>query len=526
MSARVAYDKDTGQRFVQTEGGEWIPAEEAGLLAQAGRQFASLGSGIKGAFGELTDQPELVAAAQRESEERNRVFQGADLADPIQSMVGQALPALATAPLSAGGLMGSLALNTGLGAVESAFDIDEGGGYGNRAFAGGVAGLAGDLGGRAIGRIWNTAKGLAGDLTQGRRAAANPKAAEFEAAGGTLLQSQRMTPNSPEALAMQRLEQGADASVFSPGLQNEAKEANRINYRDRLFEAVGLQPGQFDNVGPDAIGEAHRRLSDEFGNVAAQATAQGPIPISQDLADRIATTRGQIPDLIARGRFQGLQSGVLSGNEWNIARRALAQDAANRAGKGQYELADEIFADIEELDRVMEGLVGPGLLQDFARAREQYRVLRIASKQGVINADGDISVKSLNNALNQGTGFGTTARTGAPTVNPESKNLIDLARLGSSSEFQPFRSSGTAENTAAQRMAGALVNPLDWAQLAGEVAMPLAVGISSRGGGRAVSGLMTPAPAQAARAGGIAGRGVLDEALYPFVGVDDERLTQ
>jgi hypothetical protein len=520
-------ENEAGDRFYQQEDGTLVPSprETESIAAQAGRQLADLGSGIKYLYGDITDNQALMSEAERETAQRSRYFAGADERAPIRSFVGQALPAAATFPITGGAsLVGQLATNMGLGAAESALDMGEGGSMGQRAIAGAGGGLLGDIGGRVLGRIWNTARGLTRDITRGRGVAASPSAQEAEDLGLSLLESQRMAQNSPEMRTMQRLEQGAEASMFSPGLQRAQQEANQAVYRDAALEAIGLPSGSFDDLGPDALREANNRLSQGFSNVASQAAESGPTQIGDELAERILNTRGQIKDLRARGRFQGLDDGVLSGTEWGIARRALASDAARAAADGKYELADDIFADVEELDRIIERNVGPEVLDEFARLREQYRVFKILSKQGVVKSDGDVSVRNLNRALQAGTGFGTTAQQGLQTTNEQSKRLIDLARVGARPELQPFRSSGTAENLSAQRVAGMALDPTQWLSLVGEAAAPVGVGITSRRGGRAVTGALTPGPIQARVGGNIAGRGMLDEVLYPFVGVDDERI--
>jgi PAS domain-containing protein len=522
---RTIVNDVTGERAVLMDDGSIIPAPEAGLMAQAGRQVADLGSGIMSAYGNLTDNPELVARAEAETARRNQLFQGTDILDPYTSMAGQAIPGLATFPITGGaGLAGQVATNIGIGAAESALDLGEGGTFLERGVAGGAGGLIGDVAGRTLGRVFNMARGLANDIRMGRGTAENVAARQADELGIPTLASQRLEPGTQAQRQMERLEQGAAASIAPPGVFREVAEGKARVFNEAAQEAIGLAPGEFDRLGPDALLEANRRISEGFADVAANAASQGPIQIGEELATRIANTRGQIPQLQARGRFQGLADGVLSGNEWNVARRALAQDAANAAAKGDYELADDIFADVEQLDRIMEPLMGTDTLENFARLREQYRVFKILSKPGVIRQDGEVSIRNLNRALNAGTGFGTTAQQGLPTVNPESKRLIDVARVGSDPSLQEFRSSGTAENQALREFIGdSLSGPLGPVRAAAQLAAPAAVGAASSGGGRGVIGLTTPAPVQAVTAGGAVGRSLLDEALYPFVGVEDER---
>lgn len=513
-----------GQRWLQEDSGEMVLAERAGLMAQAGRQVAELGGGIQELYGQVTGDDEMVARAQAEAAERNAIFRGTDAADPITSMVGQAIPSLATLPFGgAGNIARQVAVNAGIGAGESALDIGAGGENWQRGIAGGAAAVGGDMVGRVLGRAGNIIRGGFKDMRLGRGAPDSARAARAEEMGLELLESQRMTPGSDEQRLMQRLEQGAESSMFSPGLQQAAQATNEGVYRDAVLRAVGLPDGSFEDLGADALTAANVRLSEEFGDIAAEAASAGALDISEDLAGRIANTRGQVPDLIKRGRFAGLADGKLSGNEWNVARRALAQDAAKAAGKGEYELADDIFADVEELDRLIEPLIGEEALERFASAREQYRVLKIISKQGVINQGDQVSVRNLNRNLRAGTGFGDAAKQGRPTTNMETSELIELAKVGADPALQLFRSSGTAENLSAQRMAGMALDPTQWLSVAGEAAAPMVVGAASSRGGRSVRGALTPAPVQAAVGGQQVGRSILDEALYPFVGIEDER---
>lgn len=521
MMGQLIQNDETGEIVWLADNGQIQQIEEPGLLAQAGRQIADLGSGIKAAYGTLAEQPALVNQARAETTARNQVFAPADAAFPVQSMVGQAIPSLATAPITGGAsVVGQLAANVGIGAAESALDLGEGGSFAERGAAGALGGILGDLGGRMIGRVVGGAKGLIDDIRLGRGVAENPVAAEAEQMGLRTLASQRMAPGSQAQRQMQRLEQSAEASIFPPGLQREAAEGNAEVFRDTAMEAIGLPAGSFDNLGPDALREANEQLAQGFEGIAAQASAAGDIPVGEQLAERIAGTRGQIRQLIARGELPGLQNGVLRGADYTTARAALAEDAANAAARGEYRLAESLFDDVDQLDALIEPNLAPDALQEFARLREQYRVFKILNGSGVINQAGDVSVRNLNRKLQGGTGFGNTARQGLDTVNPESSRLIDVARIGANPELQPFRSSGTAENQALRDFLGQLATQPVAA--AGQLAAPVAVAASSRGGGRGVAGLVSPAPAQARVAGSAAGRGLLDELFYPFIGSEDD----
>jgi hypothetical protein len=512
--------------FLEPDGSITV-VDNPGKLGFAWKQAQELVAGGAEIAGKVSGFDGLEDWANKRAYEIDEEYGDASELYPFDSFVGEALPGVATMPITGGTSMwGQLATSAAIGAAESALDIGEGGHPAQRAVAGAAGGLLGEGGGRVLGRIWNSAKGLFNDIKLGRDVAVNPKARDAEDMGFELLESQRMAPNSQEQRVMQRLEQGAESSMFSPGLQASARETNQGVIRERVLDAIGLDPVDFDAMGPEALKAADTRLSEGFTEIASEAAGTGPITLGDDLASAIKNTRGQISDLMKRGRFQGLEDNIISGQEWNIARRALAQDAANAAGKGQYEMADELYADVEALDQIMDERIGPDLRNQFSRLREQYRVLKIVNKSGVINENGEIAMKSLNRRLREGTGFGDTAKMDRGTFNGETQELLDAARLGASPEFQPFRSSGTAENLSAQRVAGMAFDPTQWLSLAGEVAAPAATGVASKRGGRAVTGALTPSPVPFKDAGAAVGRSMLDESLYPFVGIEDERQLQ
>jgi hypothetical protein len=492
------------------------PTIEAALI-NAGETFTDIGRGIRNLDADTQEQLQL----QREGQQSNRALEGLRGEFPIASAIGQALPSLATAPISGASMLGSLGVQAGLGAVEGLLthDPSDTSQFDNLAL-GAAAGVVGDIGGRMAGRVLSGVKGLVQDFTSSIKPnAANPVAAAFEAKGGRTLASQRMDQTGAGVDAVRNMESGAQSSLFTPKVFRETIENNRQLYNQTALNAIGGIDA--DDLGPDVLGLATDQLSDTFSDISSQVANQTPFAVGGDLAERIAGTKGQIPDLIKRGRFKGLESGVLSGEEWSVARRALAQDAADNAARGRYELADDIFADVEALDRLIEDRLGPDLLTDFARAREQYRVLEILQKPGVIK-DGDVSIKVLNNRLQGKQGFGKTARLGRQTNNAESMELIDIARLGADRSLQPAADSGTAGRLALRDLVGSAATG-DAFGLVSQLAAPAAVGVSEAGGGRAVSGLVNPAPAVSGQLGGAAGRGFLDEALYPFIGSQDDR---
>ncbi len=531
---REIWDEVTGLRYIQTDDGDLIPAPEAGLLAQAGRQFADLGSGIKYAYGDITDQPELMASATAETEERNRLFRGTDLADPVTSAVGQALPGLATAPL------GGLGTGLVLGAGESALDLGEGGTMAQRAAAGGAGALLGEFGGHVLGRVAKMARGLMDDFVGIRRVADNPKAAAYEALGGSTLAYQRMADEAPGRGFAENAVAGAEASLVPTNVLKETFAANDKLHRDSLVEAVGLEPGKYDVLGQDFVSDALDRFNEGFQEVAKTAGERGTFDLSPAIGKKLASLP-EIKELIDLDDFQGLVRAkdapdnwypTITGDEWMDAREALSEAAANRFANGRSPAGRKLLAMVDALDADMRRHVPEEFLPEYARLREQYRVFSIAEKGRSISNDGQVNVATLRNNLDsKASGFGRTATGGGETVNPETRKLIDLMQAADNPEFKALRSSGTAERqmlaqessnaveAGAALMAG---DALPAAGFAARMMGPTVVGRTQMGSGNVYKAAFEPAPYQAVLAGRAAGRSMLDEYLYPLVGVRDE----
>jgi hypothetical protein len=526
-----------GNRFAFIDG-ELVPAEQASMLELAGRQFADFGSGAKAAYGELFDRPAMVAAADLETAARNEAFRGSDELDPIRNMVGQALPGAATAIISAPSVVGGLITSTGIGALESALDYGEPGTFAQRGAAGALGGALGEVGGRMIGRVWNMARGLADDLSAavtGRGAAANPAAQAYEDLGGSTLAYQRMEQGTrPQRLA-ERVTRGAEASANPPSVLREAFEANDALHNAAAIEAVGLNPDQYRVLGRDFTRDALDRFNQEFSDVAQVAAGAGDIVLDDVSAKKIAKLP-EIKELIELGEFQGLAEGKISGQEWMTAREAITEAASNRFANGRSKAGERLYGIVDDLDAQIGRYVPEDYLPQYARLREQYRVFKTLEAPNVIGNDGNVNVRSLRRRLDStGSGFGRTATGGGETTNTETSRLIELMQTADNPEFKAFSSSGTAENlavnnllsegaVAARDLAGG--DPRSMLGLGGKLMAPGVIGASQMGRGSTFTGAFTPAPGPARFAGEAAGRSMLDELLYPFVGVQDERQQQ
>ena len=424
-----------------------------------------------------------------------------------------------------------MALQAGIGALEGSLDYDPSGQFDNILMSAG-AGIAGDLGGRMAGRVVKGISGLVQDITRPRGAAVNAFADAFEEAGGTTLAYQRMAPGSRAALLAERAAQGAQASINPPTAIRAAQEANDALFRSQAVSAVGLDPAQFDNLGPEFKRAALDQFNAKFARVADAASGAGQLRIGDDVASRLQKLP-EIKELIDMGDMQDLSRGILSGEDWMTAREALMEAASHRMNNGRSPAGQKLFAMVDDLDEAIGQTLRDEFLPDYARLREQYRVFRLLERPNVINNSGEINVRSLHQALDsKGQGFGRTATAGGETVNPETRSLIDTVVAGDRPEFKAFRSSGTAENLAMdnaldsiEQAAGGLAegNPMPAAGLLGRLTAPGIVGASQLGEGRMFQGLVNGAGPRAGALGAATGRGAIDAYLYPFVGSEDER---
>lgn len=526
------YEETTGERFLLNPDGSTTPAPELGALdtvmVSSGKRLSDLGRGFRSMLGEDVTQ---------EAAEAERYFAPVEAESPYLAMVGEALPSLVTAPLSAGGVLAGSALQAGLGAAEGYLDYDPRATGGQRALAGALGGVIGEGGGRVAGRILNMARGLVSDLGGRvgpiRAPADNPAADAYERLGGQTLAYQRLEPDTKAARLAERAARGAEASINPPTVIRQTLAQNDKLHRDVAAKAVGLDPRQFNNLGPDFIDAAETRFNEAFTAVEQNARAAGDITVSETLASKLGRLRAIKDAKQDFGLFESLDRGVLGPGEYVEARNTLA-DAIQSAYANTPKAAKRLELLLEELDGEMEQKLGKQFGEDFARLREQYRVFSILEAPNVIDAQGNINVRTLNNRLKSKTsGFGRTATAAKSTTNSETGDLITLMRAADNPEFKAFSTSRTAENlqlgqtvdAAAEAAAGLLSGDVrPGLGLLGRTTAPGIVGLSQMGGGGLYKGAYTPAPESVRRAGGVIGRSLLDEALYPFVGAEDERV--
>jgi hypothetical protein len=343
-----------------------------------------------------------------------------------------------------------------------------------------------------------------------------------------------MTPDTYGQKFAERFSQGAQVGMFPSTRQGRVLSANDELYKNTVADAVGLDGGLFDDLGEEFMDAAFNELEYGFNWVTRTAGDVGDFDLHPLTAETLQNS-GQVKQLIKLGDFKGLDANRLTGDEWVVARRALSQDAAKAFKNGDAEVGFKYNNMVAELDQLMESRVPEEFLPEFARLREQYRVLSILERPNVVGADGQVNSRTLNRALqSRNQGFGRTATRGQEAVNPETTRLLELASAGDKPQFKPHKSSGTAENQALDNFLDEGTDALsgmaqgDPTQAAGfmmrNLIAPTFDRVAETGGGLPYDYLFNrPDMLPTRPIGAGIGRSILDEAMYPFVGVEDER---
>jgi hypothetical protein len=525
--AHFEYD-EFGMRYYIDDAGNETPAPEAGALETAmiaaGKQTSDIGRGIRSALGEDVSA-EAAEAAMR--------YAPLEAESPYLTMAGEMLPSMVAAPISAAGMGVNMALQAGIGALEGYLDYDNRASGGQRALAGAAGGLGGDIAGRILGRAVNLAKGAIRDFGGVRPPAQNPAAQRFEELGGQTMAYQRLEPNSDPAKLAERAAQGMEVALNAPPVMQKVMDANDALFRKKAASAVGLNGDDYAYFGQEFISDARDRFNREFARIGDVAERAGALELSEKLAGRLLRNRSIKAAIDEDDLFASLSKNTLEPGEYIEARAALSDNISRLYKQGETNRAIRAEKLLDELDSAIGSKLPKGFRDEFARVREQYRVFSIMEKPNVINGDGNINVRTLRNALDSKTsGFGRTATSGGQTTNRESRELIDLMQAADTPVFKAPRSSGTAENqalrttldAAGEAAAGALAgDPRPALGFMGKLMAPRIIGASQTGAGNMFTEAFTPSPMIFPQAGGVVGRGFLDEQLYPFVGAEDDR---
>ena len=166
--------------------------------------------------------------------------------------------------------------------------------------------------------------------------------------------------------------------------------ANSDELMRRISRALGVEPGHhgrdFRQLGRESVGEM-------FETVQAQLPE---ITLPADIVETISST------LTPRQRNLLDLEGSLGGADIKEIREALAGELASitqREGAGGV-TARTLREAADLFDETIESAIDdPAVLNLWREARQRWRVVRAFDRQGVITQDGDVSIKTLVNAL-------------------------------------------------------------------------------------------------------------------------------
>ena len=285
---------------------------------------------------------------------------------------------------------------------------------------------------------------------------------------GITLRPHEMTDNR----VVERIMDAVDALPFGVGPAKARDQMNRRVAGERARLAVGLE--QSDDVGRTGLLTEVELIEAEELAIENISDATSRIPtIGRPLPETRETLAGVIDDAARNITLNVAEAGdsaapaakramAFFSRDKPITGRELAEQRANvvqRMGEdiGRAEQAGlrRILGAID--NEILSG-AGPGVADDFARAREQFRLTRTLRDSNAFDADGLLRVhsKNLNRALQREFRGGPfNART---LSNHETDTFVHMMNDFQLDVMSPLKSSGTAERQMATMVAtGGLV---------------------------------------------------------------------
>lgn len=410
------YDPNSNSYYVPADGGGYkvVPATayETGTvdaaLIGAGKTFTDIGRGIQDAYYGLTNNEQGRAEiAQRQAAEQ-QAYTPLSQHQGVATMVGEALPYVASAPLGGTSIAGQAALAGGLGAARQTGGLQE------RAMQGALEGTIGGVGagvGGMAGRVANRIRGAGDDI-----------ASRFVQQGGRVTPGQAMDSN---------LLRTAEAGMESAGLLGSIGRANQAQLQSKVSKAIGQSV-------PDLSDDGLIRAAGEIGERFNMATAGKTVDIPESLTTRLQTLTKEnpfveIPDnmgQISGDLYQQLRS-QLSGMA-----RSEARSATKTPGMGEY-----LSKTIDQLDEAFEAAAGAADKKLLRTAREQWKNLLALEKGAALTADGLVNPKSARTALRNSYGKHASKE----RMLPETRDMMDFMSASASRGLSPIvGDSGTA----------------------------------------------------------------------------------
>jgi hypothetical protein len=457
----TAINPQTGER-IEWKDGQWVPiggpdiaaaAEQAQAdyaatlnplqagLVGAGRTLTNLGRGAANLFDIATGDTEGQEQRAQQSAAEESAYDLLRETSPAATTVGEIAPYLATAPLSGGALVQG-AIGAGTGALE----------YGNQAegaAVGGAVGAAAPALFRAGGRTANALRGRFGT----QAVTGSDEAARL---AGVLAEEAPLLPGQAKGgvggyINREILDPLAETNPFTAPIVESVTDQQRGALTRGVAKALGSSADDLSDLGTiaDDIGAGFEQVGRDIGAV----------PLPEDLQAEIVEGLGSRAQS-ALSNNPGFASGVPTGEELLRLRSNLAKRQSRLWGS-DLDQAELIGDTVERIDDLIEAVADPGTSQNYARVREQYRLLKALEGTEAISQEGIINPRSAKSALRRKNAFGQTYTRKGPTTNPETAAALDLVRAASSQRVLPaLANSGTPQR------AGLLSLPLHAASAA------------------------------------------------------------
>jgi len=461
------------------EGGALTPPPEtspleAGILG-AGRTFRSFATGAENLFADEAQQQEIAARQA----EQDRLFGLVRGQHPTESFIGEMAPYFAPSGIGTGIVSGGLqaaaavpkllqargATKGLLGAsraIRNSPMLDAalmGAGYGlltpgedqvEQAGISGALGAAGDIAGRAVGRVFNPVQSTLSRQTK--------KIVDWaKSKGYTLTPGQQFGSKS-----LSKVEDSARSYPPTAAPFDEAAEHNQVISNRIAANSIGETA---EELSADVLDNAHKRLGARFDEL----TKDVEIPLSLDDGDLMSIIRRKLEEFDidpSDEQFQKIinkilpkakvmpfprkikPGDILTGAQYQKFRSAASRKASSAFKRGEVDEGFAAAAVVDALDEITERALGGQALKSFRKVRQQWRNKLALESPGVIDAGtGNVSPATLANVLNRTdkSGFLREANVGG-------NDLYAMARSGKL--FKSIADSGTASRLFVPGMAG------------------------------------------------------------------------
>lgn len=491
---------------------EGVGPVDAAMIAAGGTVDWLYNRAKGGLLGMLGDEAGA-QAARANVDESKRLMAPLEEARPVATALGSALPYAAIPTGAAAGAVGrTIGAIPGLGRAGAAI---AGSGLADAALTGAaigaaegtspVGGAAGGVAGYGAGRLLSRVISPVGrSITETQQRLVD----RARRIGMSVKPSQ--ATGSP---FLERLEASMESSAITAGAFARRGARNQATANRLAARAIGETS---DSLNADVMGRAAKRIGDRFDELTRDATVKLDDDFITALGNIEAKTSGtwvknsSIDDVIERALKEAAEApdNAISARRYQDIRSQIGKAARSnlRGENSDPETAFALFDIQEALDDALSRSLGDDARQAFAQAREQWRILSLLERPGVVNtSSGDVSLRRLANSLR------TKDKRGFARGRNRS-DLYDAARFAQG--FRQYPDSGTA----------------------GRLSLPMTLGMQGGIGGltysatgspeaAAAAGLLSPLAARGlagAYASGLGGRylsnGLLTEPLRQSMG--------